>query len=78
MSGQRLVLALIALAASGEAANANCKCSGQTQDDVEKFGETYGTRCAAWDEHNVDWMWPSYGPYERTPDSGDEWCVARH
>lgn len=51
-----------------------CACAGASQADVDRFGEGYGSRCAAWDQHAVDTMWPSYGPYERTADSGDGWA----
>ena len=65
---------LIAFAAVGRAAAADCACSGQSQADTERFGEGYGSRCAAWDERGAEDMWPSYGPYEGTADSGDGWA----
>ena len=39
-----------------------------------RFGSGYGGRCAAWDQFEADTLWPSYGPYELTADSGDGWA----
>ena len=44
------------------------------QRNPPRYGSGYGSRCAAWDQFDADTLWPSYGPYEMTADSGDGWA----